>query len=348
MSFTVTIQPGNQRFEVDEDETILEAAERAGIEIPYGCQSGSCGACMGRLVSGEIDYPEQQPMALTPAEQAEGQVLNCIAHARSDVVLDMGDALPEPESRPRILPARVQRLERLAHDVIRLILKLPASETFHFRAGQYIDILMKDGRRRAFSLANTPNPEGLLELHVRHVPGGVFTDFVFQQLAEGDLLRIEGPLGNFRLHEDTGRPMLMVAGGTGLAPVKGIIEHALELGFTLPIKLFWGVRARRDLYLGEAMHELAGQHGHIDFTPVLSAPHPDDQWQGRTGYVHEAVLQEVERLGDYDIYVCGPPAMVETAGKALVAAGASPEHLYSDAFEYAADTLRAIRESRPG
>ncbi len=341
MAHQISIQPTGERFACEPGQSILEAAEAAGVEIPYGCQSGSCGACMARMAEGEVDYPETQPLALTPAEEEAGQVLTCVAHPASDLVLDFGDERQPAEIAPRILPTRVQSLERLAPDVMQILLRLPRGESLAFHPGQYVDILLDDGRRRAFSLANTPGDAGLLELHVRHVPGGAFTDRVFEALEEGAMLRIEGPLGQFHLHEDSGRPMIMVAGGTGFAPIKGIIEHALDLGFEWPIHLFWGVRARRDLYLGELAAQWAEDFDHVEFTPVLSAPRPDDDWQGETGYVHEALLRRYPDLSGFDIYTAGPPVMVDAVRRGCLAAGADAGHVFADAFEFAAETRRA-------
>ena len=237
--------------------------------------------------------------------------------------------------KARNLPCRVAKLERLSHDVIRLYLKLPETERLQFLAGQYVDILLRGGHRRAFSLANAPHDDRYLELHVRHVQGGSFTDFVFSQMKEKALLRIEGPLGSFFLREDSRRPMIFVAGGTGFAPIKGIIEHALAEGVTRPMHLYWGVRARRDLYLHSLPRSWAEQHPQISYVPVLSEPEAEDQWSGATGLVHEAVLTDFADLSPYEVYTSGPPSMVAAVRQAFPSHGLDPKHLFSDSFEFA-------------
>ena len=238
----------------------------------------------------------------------------------------------------RIQRRDVARMEQLAHDVIRLDLKLPDTERLQFLAGQYVDVLLKDGQRRAFSLANAPHDDRYLELHVRHIEGGTFTDFVFSRMQEKALLRIEGPLGSFVLRENSERPMIFVAGGTGFAPIKGIVQHALAEGVTRPIYLYWGVRAKRDLYMDELPREWAEEYSHVSYSPVLSEPAPEDAWPGRTGLVHEAVSADFPELHSYEVYASGPPAMIKAAREAFLAQGLSPDNLFSDSFEFAHET----------
>lgn len=335
MSYQVTIQPSGRTFTVAEGESVLDAALRQGVILPYSCRSGTCATCAAQLVSGEIEYPNGTPPALSEAAATSGQALLCQARPSTDLVIKAQELEGVADIPARRLPARVVRVEQLAHDVRRLYLKTPPSQRMQFLAGQYIDILLKNGRRRAFSLANAPHDDELLELHVRMVEGGEFTHYVFTELKEKALLRLEGPLGTFFLREDSSRPILMIGGGTGFAPLKGMIEHAFHLGIDRPIHLFWGVRARRDLYLDALPRAWERQHSNFRYTPVLSEPLPEDQWDGPTGWVHEEAMRQHPNLGDYDIYMSGPPAMIYAARDAFVAHGAKLEQIYSDAFEYA-------------
>ena len=235
----------------------------------------------------------------------------------------------------REMPCRVDKIERLNDDVIRLYLKLPEGERLQFLAGQYLNFILENGEKRAFSIANAPHNDQALELHIRHVPGGEFTDFVFSEMKVGTIQRIQAPMGGFYLREESDRPLLMMAGGTGLAPLKGIIEHAFHIGVDRPIHLFWGVRASRDLYLPELPEKWAEAHPGFRFTPVLSEP--DDDWPGARGWVHEAVLAEYPDLSAFDLYMSGPPPMVFAAKDAFMAAGLAEAHMYSDVFEWAKD-----------
>lgn len=337
MAHTVLVLPGEHRFQVGAGESVLDAALRQAVALPYGCRNGSCGSCMGRVVEGRIDYPEGLPGAITPEQAEAGQALFCQAVPDSDLVIEAREASEDEDFPVRSLPTRVVAHEHLAHDVIRLYLKLPATERLRFRAGQYINILMKDGRRRAFSLANAPHEDARLELHIRHVPGGAFTDFVFEQLRDKAVLRIEGPLGGFFLREESTRPIVFMAGGTGFAPIKGIIEHALAAGIERPMHLYWGVRARRDLYLDGLAREWAQRHALVEYVPVLSEPAPEDAWEGRTGLVHTAIATDFLDLSGYEVYAGGPPQMVSAGREAFLSRGLPPEHYYADAFEFAKD-----------
>mgnify|MGYP001825913806 FL=1 len=233
------------------------------------------------------------------------------------------------------MPCKVAKIEHLAHDVIRVYLKLPEEQRLQFMAGQYLDFVLEDGRRRAFSIANAPHDDEFVELHIRHVDGGKFTDWVFSQMNEKAILRIEAPLGTFTLSEDSQRPMMFIGGGTGFAPLKGQIEHAFEVGIDRPKELYWGVRAQRDLYLPELPAQWAAERDDFDYTPVLSEP--DTGWSGRSGWVHEAVLEDHPDLARYDIYMAGPPPMIKAARDAFRKVGVSDEQMFYDSFEYAED-----------
>ncbi len=332
MAYTVRFSDATE-IQVGPDEAVLDAALRQGVSLPYGCRSGLCGTCKAPLRAGEIAYPEGQPKALDSAEQASGMALLCQARPRSDLAIDT-EPLEEALAAPRVLPARVARLERLAPAVCRLFLRLPAGKRLPFRPGQYIDILLGDGERRSFSLANSPLQDERLELHIRHIPGGRLTDHVFEGMAEGELLRIEGPLGQLYLREDSSRPALLVGGSTGFGPLKGILEHALASGDRRTFHLYWGSRDRAGLYLHELAQGWARESGTVTYTPVLSEPRPEDGWHGRTGWVHEAVLADFPDLSGFDVYMSGPPPMTDAARSAFLGHGLDPERLFYDAFHF--------------
>jgi len=343
MSFKVRTEPGNHLFDVAPGETVLAAALRQGIGLPYGCRNGQCGACAAALVTGELSYPSGRTEGLEG--RPPGTCLPCQAAPLSDLTLRVTEVHAITQIEARLLPCRLERKEPLNHDVMRLYLKLPENQRLQFFAGQYLDFILPDGRRRAFSIANAPHDDALIELHVRHVPGGVFTDHVFHDLAEKSILRIQAPLGTFILREDSGRPLIFIGGGTGFAPIKGMIEHAMYRGVGLPMHLYWGVRARRDLYLPELPERWTRDWPGFRYTPVLSQPDPD--WSGRTGLVHEAVVADYQDLSGYDIYLSGPPAMVEAGRIACEARGATRDHMFSDAFTYAKDGKRSA-DAHPG
>ncbi len=342
MTFEVTIESSGHRFAVEAGETLLDAALRQGVGLPYGCRNGACGSCVATLLSGEVDYPDGEPEAgLEP-----GQVALCLAHARSDLHLKVREISADADVVIKTLPCRAEHLERLSHDVMQVLLKLPDAERMQFLAGQYIEFILKDGRRRAFSIANAPHQDEYLELHIRHVPGGSFTGHVFDEMKDRALLRIEGPLGSFYLREDSERPILMMAGGTGVAPLKGMIDHAQYIGFDRPMHLFWGVNAKRDLYLHDEPQRWMKNNDRFRYTPVLSDPQDEDHWEGRTGLVMEALLETYPDLGAYDIYMSGPPAMIEAAMPVFAQHGADLDHMYSDAFEFAQDVLDKIARDK--
>jgi CDP-4-dehydro-6-deoxyglucose reductase len=251
----------------------------------------------------------------------------------TDIVLQVAEVKCIAELEVRILPCRVERKELLSPDVVRLYLKLPEGQRLHFLAGQYLEFILRDGRRRAFSIANAPHDDATIELHIRHVPGGEFTDFVFSRLQERAILRIQGPLGTFTLREDSDRPLLLIGGGTGFAPLKGMIEHAFHQGIERPMHLYWGARTQRDLYLPELTLGWERTHPNFSYTPVLSEPVPD--WTGRIGLVHAAVVADYPDLSGFDVYLSGPPAMVAAGRCAFAACGLGTDQLFSDAFEYA-------------
>jgi CDP-4-dehydro-6-deoxyglucose reductase, E3 len=337
MPYQVTIKDSGREFAVEADTPVLSAALAQGMGLPYGCQSGNCGACRAKLISGSVHYP-RKPDGLSDLELRQGYTLLCQALAQSDLVLSVEELPQHHAIRVRNLPARVARRERLSHDVMALYLQLPNGMPFEFLAGQYVDILLADGRRRSFSLACAPSGAGqVLELHLRHVPHGQFTDYVFNQMPDRALLRIEGPLGNFYLRESD-RPAILIGGGTGFAPLKGILEQAFLRRLSRPLHLYCGVRAKRDLYMDALAREWRRAHPQFRYTPVLSDPQADDAWSGRTGLVHEVVAADYPALDDHEVYMSGPPAMIQAGKTCFTQLGLPLERLHYDSFDYAYQT----------
>ncbi len=338
MPFNIVIKPSNHSFTMEGHETILEAGLHHGYTLPYSCRDGVCGTCKGRVLEGTVEYGKHQASALSEAEKALGMALFCRAQPTSDLVIECREVSAVKDIPVKTLPCRVHKLERLAEDVMVIFLQLPASERLQFLAGQYIDILQKDAAPRSFSLANAPHDDEFLELHVRNIAGGAFTQHIFTQMKVRDILRFKGPLGTFFLREDSVKPILFVASGTGFAPIKAIIEHALHIGIKRPMHFYWGARKLSDLYMLSKAREWEAVG--IKFTPVLSEAQPTDSWQGRTGYVHEAVLADYADLSGYQVYACGSPVVVEAAHRDFTALRLLPEEeFFSDAFTYAPKTV---------
>jgi len=334
MTHQITIQPSGHTYSAKAYETILESAIEAGFNIPYGCRNGACGSCKGTILSGEVDYGDYAESALTEVEKAAGKALFCCARPLTDITIECRE-INAGVIPPRILPARVERKQQLSHDVMALFLKLPSSEHLQFMAGQYIEFLLKDGKRRAFSLASAPHVDNLLELHLRLIPGGQFTQYVFNEMPDKAILRIEGPFGSFYYRDESEKPMIMVAGGTGFAPVKGIVEHMIHHNIKREVTIYWGAKTQEDLYMPELPQAWAEAYPHIKFIPVLSDALLEDKWQGRTGLVHQAVLDDLADLSAYEVYCCGAPAMVEVAHISFLQAGLPEDAFFSDAFNYA-------------
>ena len=338
MTFRVTNRKTDTTFEVNSEETILDAASRQGHGFAYSCRSGSCGSCKARLISGEISPIEASEQALSAEEAESGQILLCQAHPVTDLLIEATE-LPAGSSMPiRTLPCRVTEITSLCHDVMRVALKLPQNQTFQYLPGQYVDILLRDGRRRSFSIANADSAEQGLELHIRRVPGGHFTQQVFSSLKERDLLRFQGPFGTFFLRESEPRETLLIAGGTGLAPIKAILEAAFASGSKRSFWLFWGARDERDLYWHDELTAWSLEHENFHYVPVLSDISAHSNWQGEAGWVHEAALRQFPDLSEAEVYASGPPPMIEALKASVVAAGLSSDALFYDSFEYAADS----------
>jgi CDP-4-dehydro-6-deoxyglucose reductase len=335
MGFKIRIESSGHEFDAEEKETVLAAALRHGVTLAYSCRNGDCGTCKGRVISGRVDYGHYQEKAMSEAEKRAGSALFCQAVPLSDLVIAAKEINAAKDIPIRMMPCRVMRLEKLAHDVMRLWLKLAEGQRLQFLAGQYIDILLSGNQRRSFSLATAPHADELLQLHVRHVRGGLFSEHVFTKMKEKDILRFQGPLGTFFLREDSDRPVILVAGGTGFAPIKGILDHVFAQGITRPLHLYWGARARRDLYLPDLPPTWAREHAHFRYTPVLSEPLVEDQWRGRTGWVHEAVIADNPDLSQHEVYASGPPPMIAALKQAVADHGLPADRLYYDSFEHA-------------
>lgn len=337
-SYLVRLKGSSTEFDVNPGETVLDAALRQGVVLPYSCRTGTCATCKGRVAAGEVDYGEYQEQALTDAEREQGYALLCQAQPLSDLEVEAREVAVAEEIEIKVLPCRVVAMAPIAHDVMEIRLKLPQNQRFHYLPGQYIDLLMRDGRRRSFSIANPPDEAGTLELHVRRVPDGYFTNYIFEGMKERDLLRFQGPLGTFFLRDgDETRPLIFVAGGTGFAPIKAIVEHAFAEGIRRPMHLFWGARAVRDLYLRELAETWQQRHDNFSFTPVLSEPGGDDEWAGGTGWVHDAVTLCYPDLSGHQVYASGPPPMIEALKQSFPAHGLPEEQLFYDSFEFSYD-----------
>jgi len=331
MSQQITIRPSGHTFHTHDGETVLEAALREGFILPYGCRNGACGSCKGKVIEGSVNHGKSQDVALPASERALGMALFCQAMPDSDLVIECREIGAVKDIPVKILPCRVQTVELVAPDVMRIRLRLPAAERMQFLAGQYIDILLKDGTRRSLSMANPPHDDNLLELHLRNY-GGSFSEHVFNRMKEKDILRFEGPLGTFFLREDSDKPVVLMAGGTGFAPIKAIIEHAIHNKVSRPMALYRGARSATDLYLNELPERWQRDHG-ITYIPVLSDALPEDQWTGRCGLVHQAVMEDLPDLSGYDVYACGAPAMIEAAQRDFGANCGLPESgFHADAF----------------
>ncbi len=333
--YHLLVQPDDRIVGLREEETLLDAALREGMQLPFDCRNGGCGECKCRLVHGRVNYGPHHLSALSEVDKAAGYVLTCCATPLSDVEIAYEPKAGIARPALQIRLARVERMERLSGDVMQIFLRLDGGENLKFYAGQYINILLEDGQKRAYSFATAPRHGGTIELQIRWVPGGKFTTQVFEQMKVGDVLRFEGPLGSFFLREDSEKPIIFVAGATGFAPVKSMLEYAFEIGLKREMYLYWGVRKRKDLYLPDLPEQWAKDHANFHFIPVLSDPGPDDAWTGRTGLVHQAILADFPELSGYQVYACGSVGMVEAAKPAFLARGMVQDDCFSDAFRLA-------------
>ena len=342
MSYQVTLKTSGKEFTVNQDETLLEAALRQGINLPYGCKNGACGSCKGKVIEGQLRHGQHSESALSKADETSGGTLFCCAHPLSDLIIEAREVQGAGDIAIRKVPCRVNSIHNPSKDVAILKLQLPAAERFQFLAGQYLEFLLKDGQRRAYSIANAPDQEGPLELHIRHLPGGLFTDFVFgansPALKEKDILRFEGPLGSFFLREDSKKPLIFVAAGTGLAPIKSIIEQMQAKKINRPIELYWGGRRPSDLYLQDLCVAWEKEIPNFKYIPVISDGLAEDNWRGRTGFVHLAAMADHPNMKDFQVYACGAPVMVNAAREDFSSKCHLPEEeFFADSFTSAAD-----------
>lgn len=331
-AYHLTAHPGRQGAPVRVGETLLDAGLRAGIALPYECRSGGCGVCKATMIGGEVEMSGYQPSALSAEERSAGRILLCCARALSDVEFEYEADAAARGTKIETYETRVERLAPLAHDVMLVALRLPEGRKIEFEAGQYVNVVLDGGARRSYSFTTPSGATDLIELHVRLMPGGLFTSRVFESMKVGDPITIEGPVGSFVLHEPSEKPLIFVAGATGFAPVKSLLEQAFHMGIQRPLYLYWGVRRRRDLYLTELPERWAREHPNFHFVPVLSEAAPEDDWHGRTGLVHEAILADFPNLSGFAVYACGSVRMVAAARPAFVTQGLHEDACYSDAF----------------
>jgi CDP-4-dehydro-6-deoxyglucose reductase len=336
--FQITVQPSGRAFTVDAGEAILAAAIRQGVGMPYGCKDGACGSCKCRKLEGSVVHGTHQAKALSADEEASGLVLTCCAVPQTDIVLESRQVTDESAFPVRKMPSRVTSLEKVSHDVMVVKLQLPANDTLRYHAGQYVEFILRDGARRSYSMANAPHNGPGVELHIRHMPGGKFTDHVFTAMKEKEILRVEGPFGSFFLREDSDKPMVMLASGTGFAPIKALIEHMQLKGIARPTTVYWGGRRPSDLYMDAWMRERVAQMPNLQYVPVISNALPEDNWTGRTGFVHKAVIQDFPDLSGYQVYACGAPIVVDSARAEYSAqCGLPAEEFFADSFTTEAD-----------
>ena len=331
----MAIHPDEQIIEGRAGETLLDAGLRAGLPMPFDCRNGGCGVCKADILHGSVKLGPFQEAVLTSAERAAGKTLLCCAEPLGNIEIAYVPATDVKRLPIHKHVARVTRLEPLSADVKRLCLSLSDGSTLKFHAGQYINIILDNGEKRSFSFAAAPHAAEEIELQVRLVPGGRFTTNVFERMKVGDNLSFEGPLGTFTLREDSDKPILFVAGSTGFAPVKSMVESAFHTGIKRHMILYWGVRRPHDLYLGSLAEQWAKEHSNFTFIPVVSNPEPEDGWTGRTGLVHQAILADYPDLSKHQVYACGSVNMVQAAQPEFVKHGISSDDCFSDAFHLA-------------
>ncbi|PMQ15460.1 CDP-6-deoxy-delta-3,4-glucoseen reductase [Janthinobacterium sp. AD80] len=341
MTFQITVQPSGHQFSCEADETVLSAAIRAGVGLPYSCKSGACSSCKGKIVSGSVQHKPYQSRSLTEDEAAAGYSLLCCAIPQGDLVVQAREVAGGSDYPIKKMPSRLTTIEKVAPDVVVLTLQLPASERLQYRAGQYIEIMLRDNKRRSYSMASAPVEGGPVSLHIRHMPGGLFTDQVFGTMKERDILRFEGPMGTFFLREDSDKPVVLLASGTGFAPLKAIVEHMINEKSARPISLYWGGRRPHDLYMDALCRQWAADLPQFTYVPVVSEALPEDAWSGRTGFVHQAVMADLPDMSAYQVYACGAPIVVESANRDFVQLCQLPaEEFYADAFTTEADLAK--------
>jgi CDP-4-dehydro-6-deoxyglucose reductase len=346
MTVTVTVRPSGRQFEVQDDEFVLDAALRQGVVLPYGCKNGACGSCKARVLEGSVEQGEHSVKALSAEEATRGYALLCCARPVADLVIEARVVAGAGDIPVRKMPCRIASITMAAPDVAVVRLQLPANERLQYLAGQYVELLLRDGSRRSYSMATAPHLADQLELHVRHMPGGRFTDALFgaaqPAVKEKDILRFEGPMGTFFLREDSHKPIVLLASGTGFAPIKAVVEHAIHKGVSRPMTLYWGGRRPRDLYMNALAEQWSRELPAFRYVPVVSDALPEDAWTGRTGFVHLAVMQDFPDLSGHQVYACGAPVVVDSARADFTAKCGLPEdEFFADSFTSAADAAKA-------
>ncbi len=345
MSFNVTVQPSGRSYTANADEALLAAAIRNGIGLPYGCKDGACGSCKCKKIEGTVVHGPHQLKALSHEEEAAGFILTCCGVAHSDVVIESRQVTDESAFPVKKMPIRVNTFAKASHDVMVMRLQLPAADVFRYHAGQYVEFLLRDGDRRAYSIANAPHTQAEnpgVELHIRHMPGGKFTEHVFGAMKEKEIMRIEGPFGSFYLREDSTKPMVLLASGTGFAPIRAMIEHMQFKRITRPAVLYWGGRRPADLYMNDWIMARVAEMPNLRYVPVVSDALPEDAWTGRTGFVHQAVLADIADLSGYQVYACGAPIVVDSAQAAYLAAGLPADEFFADSFVTEKEKAQAV------
>lgn len=339
MKSRVTLLPIQQEITADAATTVLDAALNAGINLPHSCRAGHCSSCRARILQGSVTYPKGRPLGLMIEEEREGFALLCQAHpATAELTLEVRQIVPPtPDIQVKTLPCRIERTRPLAADVMQIFLRLPSNETFHFAAGQYLDFLLSRNRRRSFSIASPPHDSALLELHVRRVDDGEFTRTLFGE-NRPSVLRMEAPLGQFWFREESHRPAILIAGGTGFAPLKAMLRHLLERRDGRSLHLFWGARSQEDLYEHDQVREWCQRYPNLQYTPVVSLAQ-DEAFEH--GWVHDAVLRTIPLLTNWDVYASGPPQMIEAIRSQFPQHGLPESQLFFDSFDYAFDRFTA-------
>lgn len=332
MSYEVKIHPSGQRYALPEHLSILDGALADGLMLKHSCREGTCGSCKGRLLEGQVDHGDSPLDVLSDQERADGLALFCCARAKSDLVIDAPEVTEMRGISIQQTAARLMSLDKVSHDVAVLRLALPPDHRLRYLPGQYVQVLLKDGGRRSYSMATAAPRDNQLELHIRHMPGGVFSSFVFDGLKPKAMLRLEGPYGSFYLR-DSSAPMIFLASGTGFAPIQALLEQLCDQHNTRPVYLYWGGRRREDLYRHEQLLQWAAELPWLRYTPVLSDATPTCDWQGATGFVHQQVLADFASLREFEVYACGAPIVVDSARRDYVEQRAlAPENFFADAF----------------
>ncbi len=336
------INKQNKIINVQENETILDAALRQGIILAYGCKNGGCGTCKAKIPQGDYRCTDT---LLNTGERNQGLALLCSTYAQSDLSIEAKILEGIANTQIKKMPCRVLSLEKITEDIMQVKLQLPTNQNFAFTAGQYIDLLLKNNVRRSYSIASQPS-DNIIELHIRHMSGGLFTDSLFGKtentLKERDILRFDGPLGTFFVR-DHQKPLLFLASGTGFAPIKSMINQLHIQQDQRPITLYWGGRRPQDLYALDICKEWQNQQNYLSsfkFIPVVSNALPEDAWKGRSGFLHHAVMEDIPNMSEYDVYACGAPIMIDSARKDFIEhCNLNADAFFADAFLSQADNV---------